>query len=426
MKENEFLDGVSNIDPDIVERFISMDNRLKNQASKRSIWVRVGALAACFALIASVVLSVISNIVPTWNTAHYSASDIAKLFSPSYDGETNAYTTQYVPDEKYLYINEIPDSKYLPIYKYAIQTKKVNEKEYKEFSGSVLPKLINALGGVAPEYKRKDVNDGDEIYSFGNIGKYHFSIEQNETTSNVNFWDDNSNDGDSTVILDGETVQIDQRMSDEEILESLESVKNKLFDILGVSFKNAKVVRSFYKGRETGADRIRIYFYNENAHPLNKHQDYPVSDYIYLLFDAPEANSDDPESSHVFTDVNIYYTKYRNDISKEYDHIANAKRISLKKAEELLYKGYVFGGHTCPICMKAQDKISFDDYDFVDIEYVYDRFPDTSTDVIPFYAFYKKIETNRYGIIVYAKTYVPAIQVSGYEEYFESQAANHR
>ncbi|MBQ7779886.1 MAG: hypothetical protein IJ404_05265 [Clostridia bacterium] len=421
MKENEFLDGVSNIDSDIVERFVSMDNRLKRKASKRIIWVRVGALAASFALIASVVLSVISNIVPTWNTAHYSASDIAKLFPPSWGGETNAYEEVYVSDEKYLYINEMPDSEYLPIYKYAIQTKKVNEKEYKEFSGSVLPRLIDALGGVAPEYKRKDVNDGDEIYSFGNIGKYHFSIEQNETTSKVNFGDDNSNDGDSTVILDGETVQIDQRMSDEEILESLESVKNKLFDILGVSFKNAKVVRSFYS-----TDRISIYFYNEDAHPLNKYQDYPVSDEIHLLFDAPDADPDDPESSYIFTDVNIYYTKYRNDILKEYDHIANAKRISLKKAEELLYKGYVFGGHNCPICMKAQDKISFDGYDFVDIEYIYERFPDTSTDVIPFYAFYKKIEATRYGIIVYAKTYVPAIQISGYEEYFESQAANHR
>ena len=34
MKENEFLDGVSNIDPDVVERFVSMDNKLqKDMAS---------------------------------------------------------------------------------------------------------------------------------------------------------------------------------------------------------------------------------------------------------------------------------------------------------------------------------------------------------------------------------------------------------
>ncbi len=427
MKENEFLDGINNIDEDIVERFVSMDNRLKRKSSKRSIWVRVGALAACFALIASVILSVVSNIIPTWNTAHYSASDVAKLFPPALSAvPTNAYKKVYVSDEKYLYIDKIPDSRYLPIFKYSIQTKKVNEKEYKEFSGSVLPKLINALGGATPKYTRKDVNDGDEIYSHGDIGKYHFSIGQDETTSHVNLWDGNSNDGDSTVILGGETVQIDQRLSDEEILKSLESIKNKLFDILGVSFKNAKVVRSFNGWRKHGADDIDVYFYNEDAHPLNKYKASPVSDNIHLIFFAPGANSDDPESSYILTDVNIYYTKYRNNILKEYEHIANAKRISLKEAEKLLYKGYVFGGHSCPRCMAAQDKIGFDGYDFVDIEYLYDRFPDTSTDAIPFYAFYKKIYTNNNGTVTYAKTYVPAIQVYGYEEYFESQAANHR
>lgn len=427
MKENEFLDGVSNIDSDIVERFVSMDNRLKRNASKRSIWVRVGALAACFALIASVVLSVISNIIPTWNTAHYSASDVAKLFPAGWDGETNAYTTQYVPDEKYLYINEIPDSKYLPIYKYAIQTKKVNEKEYKEFSGSVLPKLINAIGGVAPEYTRKDVNDGDEIYSFGNIGKYSFSIEQNETTSRVYFWDANSKDGDSTVILDGETMQIDQRQSDEEILASLESVKNKLFDIFGVSFKDAKIYRIF-KSSHKRVDDIYIYFYNEDAHPLNPYMEYgdrfvPVSDYIEISFDNSWSYSGDIVSDGVLLNASIRYYKNRQDVHTEYKHIANAKRISLEKAEEYLYKGYVFGGHSCPLCMAAQDKISFEGYDFVGIEYI--SYPDKTSSVIPFYAFYKKIETKKNGTIVYAKTYVPAIQVYGYEEYFESQAANH-
>ena len=35
MKENEFLDGVSNIEPDVVERFVTMDNKLQSR-SKRS------------------------------------------------------------------------------------------------------------------------------------------------------------------------------------------------------------------------------------------------------------------------------------------------------------------------------------------------------------------------------------------------------
>ena len=49
MKENEFLDGVSNIEPDVVERFVSMDERLQRKASRskpKSIWLRIGAVAA--------------------------------------------------------------------------------------------------------------------------------------------------------------------------------------------------------------------------------------------------------------------------------------------------------------------------------------------------------------------------------------------
>lgn len=61
MKKNEFLDGVSNIDPDVVERFVLMDNELQKNANKsksKGIWLRFGAIAACFLLIASVILAV--------------------------------------------------------------------------------------------------------------------------------------------------------------------------------------------------------------------------------------------------------------------------------------------------------------------------------------------------------------------------------
>ena len=34
MKENKFLDGVSNIEPDVVERFVKMDNKLQKKANK--------------------------------------------------------------------------------------------------------------------------------------------------------------------------------------------------------------------------------------------------------------------------------------------------------------------------------------------------------------------------------------------------------
>ena len=61
MKENEFLDGISNIESDVVERFVSMDNRLQKNANRskiKSAWLRLGAVAACFALIVGAVMVV--------------------------------------------------------------------------------------------------------------------------------------------------------------------------------------------------------------------------------------------------------------------------------------------------------------------------------------------------------------------------------
>ncbi len=58
MKENKFLDGISHIEEDVVDRFVKMDNRLQKSFSTRKvrkIWMRVGAIAACFALIFGIV-----------------------------------------------------------------------------------------------------------------------------------------------------------------------------------------------------------------------------------------------------------------------------------------------------------------------------------------------------------------------------------
>ena len=66
-------------------------------------------------------------------------------------------------------------------------------------------------------------------------------------------------------------------------------------------------------------------------------------------------------------------------------------------------------------------------YDFVDMEYVFGMDSETYTPTmgIPFYTFYKKIGTSQNGNTVYAKTYVPAIEVSGLEAYFQNQTSKH-
>ena len=145
-------------------------------------------------------------------------------------------------------------------------------------------------------------------------------------------------------------------------------------------------------------------------------------EYICISFDNYSNYAGDTVSDGILTKAVIYYSKAR-DNSDEYSLAAKIKTISLQEAEALLYKGYVFGGHSCPLCMAMQDKISFEDYDYVDIQYVfgYDYALDKPTFSLPFYAFYKKIGTSENGNSIYAQTYVSAVKVSGYDEYFEDQ-----
>ena len=59
MREQEFLDAVSHIEADVVESFVAMDARLQRKAGRskaRVIWTRIGAVAACFAVVLCAVM----------------------------------------------------------------------------------------------------------------------------------------------------------------------------------------------------------------------------------------------------------------------------------------------------------------------------------------------------------------------------------
>ena len=411
-------------------------NLKKEKKNTKSVWLRIGAVAACFVLVLSAVIVIPmlqkANLpdVPTWDTAQYSAEDIAKLFdSMRYDGvATNAYTKIYVPDSKYLYIGNMTDDEYLKLYQRTQIDKELNEVEFKTFIDAFLPKLAESLDAPVPEYNTKENNySTDSNLSVRvDIGSYHLLASQHSQRNSLGL---SKLEGNRQIVIDGEIIQIDQRLSDEEILDSILSIKNKLFGIFGISFSNAKVVRNFGSYTKHGVEHVDIYFYDESAHELNSSLPRPVTDCIYISFDNFPNYSGDIVSDSILTVSSVYYFKNRSNIGDiQYDAVASARRISVSEAEALLYNGYVFGGHSCPLCMLAQDKIDFEGYDFVDIEYVFEYSNKNGTPSIgiPFYAFYKNIGTSENGNTIYAKTYVPAIEVSGYEEYFESQKGKHQ
>lgn len=391
---------------------------------------RLGVLAACVALIlGAVILVPMQRGVPVWENAHYRAADIALLFDETKDAvSTNAYTKLYVPDTQYLYIKELPEDDYLGVYQYRAEKKALDREEFEAFLQGVLTKLTPAIDAEIPSYEIEEKDNFEkclEIYE--HIGSYRMLASQNEICNRFHLFAPSETD-EKKIVLDGVPVQIDQRLSDEEIINALQPVKAILFDLFGVSFPDVKLLRTFGSQSEHGAEWIEVYFYDEAAHMLNQMQESPVTDCIAIVFENMKNYASDTVSDGVLTVDYIDYRQYRGDASKAYALIANAKRISLKDAETLLYKGYVFGGHSCPRCMAAQDKISFEGYDFVNLEYVigYDYKEDRPTTGIPFYAFYKNIGKAYNGNTVYAKTYVPAIEVKELEEYFQSQTKNHR
>lgn len=444
MKKSEWNEGLCNIETDLVEKYVKQKDKIIKKKKQRRILLRIASLAACIAVIVSAIIVVpmfkeddLSDDlppqkedlpphknelpeVPIWDNAQYSAEEIAGTFnSMKYDGiATNAYTKVYVPSSEYLHIDEMPDDEYFNLYQYADNKPKLDEEELKSFIDAFLPKLAESLDAFEPRYTIEEKSNGTNNYLLAdaNIGDCYMRVEQNSDTSRLVL---GKLVGDRKIVIGGETIQIDPSLSDEEILASVQSIKNKLLKIFGVSFPDAKILRYFNDHTEDGVGSTYIYFYDESAHPLNSLLDIPISDYIHICFSRSFNGSGTTD---------IWYVKNRVDVNDAYTVVANAKRISLSDAEALLYNGYVFGGHSCRLCMEAQNKISFEGYDFVDIEYVfgYDNITGDPTIGMPFYAFYKKIGTAKNGNTIYAKTYVAAIEVSGYAEYFESQKANHK
>ena len=59
MKKKEWNEGLNHLDPDLVEKYVEQKDRLRQKNKKpKSVWLRFGAIAACFLLIVSAVIVV--------------------------------------------------------------------------------------------------------------------------------------------------------------------------------------------------------------------------------------------------------------------------------------------------------------------------------------------------------------------------------
>ncbi len=374
---------------------------------------------------------------------YFTAADMADMFDLNKESTeaTRTYTKSYAPSE----LVAPPTDGYAKAYKFVFHPQDPNVEQLEALSDSVLTKLSAALGVDKTKFilENQDYDTDTNDICIGSFYKNDCSdVELNENgepldpesflpvnvlftqylgnvdtvtrfnTNNVCIY----NDWVYSMKLYGKSLQIDQRQTEEEMAESLVWARDILFDIFGRTFDSVRVEMSQPEGYKYGAERICVYYYNESDTTNNF---VSMGDRIMLEFDnTAHGDYEKYASTDVINRCKIYYTDYLLPVEKYSKVEIKWPIISLEKAEEHLKKGYVFGGEGCPICMEHQEEISFENYDFVNFEYV-TKHNSKPLRSVPFYAFYKKTGTDKNGEAVYAKVYVCAFQVLGLEEYFQ-------
>ncbi len=442
MNQEQWNEGMNHIDSEIIENFINKKETIIRNKKTRNLRQRIWYMAACFAIIITAIVATLFNrdqayIEPylpqgdPWSPVIDSSvensvlnvDEIADIFDLKYDG-TNQYIQVYVASPEYLYLLPLPEAEYLPIFSRKKETvTKSNVKEFiDKYSNSVahffnievsdyeIEKKDYSYGTAFYEAKLTNEDESRRIYFIGGGNSLYFNYHQYP---------------EQRLSIENKMVSVLESDTDEQIQEKLKDTIDYICNSFGKAYTEVKIERDYSYDQ---LDAITIYLYTpeETIFPENFLNVPKTSSYIRLILhtDWGKGTMCDwggSKDEAFLTDVSLRETVV--DLNEYYTVTSKSKKLSLEEAEKLLEKGYVFGGHSCPLCMAAQPEVDFSDYTCVDIEYVSGV---SGEMIIPFYAFYKCINVSEDGIQTYAKTYVPAIEVSGLDEYFENQKSKHK
>ncbi len=415
MKDTEIFDAMAKIDDDLIDR-VSRESRPRGKTAAAVILTAAALTVVLTAVMLSVSLSrrtPASNPVPGTETESesetalpplsgdpvFTAEEIAGLFDETRDS-TSVYSKVRSPsvDELKYLCTEIPDGDRIPVYSILSPTADASAEDLAAFTEKYLGGISAALGVPKPGYAVKEEKIRERITYETEVWiddvRLFFSSAPEE---NILFMSYND-------VPDGFPSLPSPEDSDEAITASLEPVREKLCGIFGVDFRDVSVRRN-YGGQ--AVSRIRVTYYDRAANGA----DISVancSDSIQIGFDY---------SSSLRKMISVMFRHKRFPPEEICPPPSYEALVPLEEAERMLSEGYVFGVHCCPLCIREQPPVDFEDYDAVGIEYY---------EGVPFYAFFKEIE--RYSgetVALFAETLVPAVRVSGLEEYFEAQKANH-
>lgn len=471
MKNDIFLDVTDKIEDDILEKGIRLRDEYRAKRQRRIMIRKWAFSAAAVVLVTTVVLFSVFTKTPigspdSANSASnpnseqnrtdpfgdlqaitLTAQQLTDMF-PVKDS-TNSYQKIYAPSDECLNVVSPPQIENVPIFSYNNQGLALSRDELTAYRNAVQPKLTKAFRITAPmnSYDSYDGQWSSPSMSYTNYdrGDVFSSVAQSPATTLVRIWQDikEASDGEYYVdplLLNGKEISVDQTLSNQELLASLEWVKEELFKLFDVRFTDAVVIREYDdKVRDFNqpdsvslepevVEYLYVYYYNKDDIFANGYDfgNNHFGEHIKLVFDNYQGQFDPKPSADILREVSITYEKYRQPLEKTVTAAGKARLLTLDEAEELLKKGYVFGHHICNLCMQSQDMVDFEEYDVVGFEYVwYRNYKNDTSLIVPFYTFYKVINTRDDGYKTYAKTYVPAIPIEGLEEYFKEQESLH-
>jgi hypothetical protein len=430
MSKKNFMIAMGQIDDQILDRYLQEDERLSAPIpfAKRP-WVRIAALAACLVLIVTGIFLLLPSTTnePTISMT-VTIEDVLSVIPMMESVPTTSYSQITLPYGKYPDYLPLVQQDTLPVYKNNRIHIPLSESAFSRFAFKTLNGFAAAFGTDPPQYtitdKTQKLHEMCQEYNLpfdlftyaylkGDVTLGDILVILDQSGSMYNLYLGNLKD----QSFDGKPLTINPNLGDDQIIASLESVKQRLFEIFGESYPDILISR-----RDS---IISVYYYNAND-PVNtwilerSQINRPIINCIALNYHL--------EADQTISSLSIDYRKSLVSSEKIYSTIDLPMR-SLEDAEEWLNKGYVFGGYGCPLCMAEQTPVDFEDYDFVGIQYLHDYIymQGGATHIrmaIPFYVFYKVIETTD-TTTTYAYTYVPAVEIEGMEEYFAKKYSHH-
>lgn len=336
---------------------------------------------------------------PEYPNAVFSVDDIVNKYDmiPGSYSATSSYKKIWYPE--YLKHGPLSTKDTIDIFNICYKGIEYDNDEFDNFEKKYRS-IIENYYGIKVEYDEKDYHSQYRDTSFRAHleGGKLFGINQNKIYNSVSLRFD------SPVLTIGDK-SYSYSSTDEEVLSAVKKYSSEIMEFFDFQFTDIQVTRSSIL-------EVRCYNKDSDFYLVDK----GCSNYGFTLSCISFYFADD------YTMVS--YCDFRIDPNEYIKKTDSVRKLTLEEAHELVKNGYCFGAHTCPKCMRNNKPVDFTEYDYVGIEYLFaEDYFDTGEPmpVVPFYVFYKKIDGETLnGEQVYAKTWVPAIELSGLKEHFDN------